>query len=69
MVGYVFKDWVTEDIINDHIKHGKKVCVVSPELHGRQYYDFWTKLKVMKLMNEIMICTDYPNEAEGFFNE
>ena len=64
-----FEDWVTEDTINNHIKFGKRVCLVSPELHGRKYYDFWTKLKVMNLIDEIMICTDYPDEAEGFFNE
>ena len=64
-----FEDWVTENTINNHIKLGKRVCLVSPELHGRKYYDFWTRLKVMNLMGEIMICTDYPNEAERFFNE
>jgi hypothetical protein len=64
-----FEDWVTEDVINNHIKLGKRICLVSPELHGRKYYDFWNKLKVMNLACEIMICTDYPNKAERFFNE
>ena len=64
-----FDDWVTEGVVNRHIRSGKEVCVVSPELHGRKQYKFWEKLKAMNLLNEIMICTDYPDEAEEFFNE
>jgi hypothetical protein len=64
-----FGDWVAESTINYHIESGKRVCVVSPELHNRKYHNFWKKLKAMNLIGEIMICTDYPNEAERFFNE
>ena len=64
-----FGDWVVESTINYHIESGKRVCVVSPELHNRKYHNFWKKLKSMNLAGEIMMCTDYPDEAGRFFNE
>lgn len=64
-----FGDWVIESTINYHIESGKEVCIVSPELHNRNYHNFWKKLKAMNLIGEIMMCTDYPDKAEKFFNE
>lgn len=62
--------------IPTHIEAGKHICFVSPELHawGRKdnyYLEVWPKLK--HIADDlpgapIYLCTDYPKEAEDFFN-
>ncbi len=64
--------WITKDIINKHIKNGKSVCIVSPELHKREYKAEWSEYKsIIKEIGDekIMLCTDYPQEARRYFNE
>lgn len=58
--------WINEEIIMEHINNGKKVVIVSPELHGRKYLQEWQNYKqIIKNNNlddnDLMICTDYPN--------
>ncbi len=58
---------------------GKSVCIVSPELHGRQHLGLWTELKNWILrtttgtaqessteLGKLMLCTDLPKEFEVF---
>ncbi|MDF2870897.1 MAG: hypothetical protein K0R05_2472 [Anaerocolumna sp.] len=60
--------WITEDLIKKHISSKKKVCIVSPELHNRQYNDFWNKIKMFDIdSDEILLCTDVPDKARIFF--
>ena len=59
-------EWLTLELIKNHLAHGKKVCVVSPELHGREPQKLWTTLKPIKNL-EWYLCTDLPIEAEKFF--
>lgn len=64
--------WIDDDVIKKHIKNGKKVCIVSPELHGREYDLVWKKYKSIFLAdseNRISICTDLPEIAKKFFYE
>lgn len=67
--GFWSVDWITKELIENHIKNGKEVCLVSPDLHGQKnYVDFWNKLKDYNFMSDqIMICTDHPKEAKEFF--
>ncbi len=58
-------DWFKEKEINDILNLGKKVCIVSPDLHKREYKNIWDRYKNI---SGIMVCTDYPNEAKEFFN-
>ena len=63
--------WIAEDIVFRHVTEQKKVCIVSPELHGRSYMNEWTEYKRIKIKNgldSIMLCTDYPEEARQFFS-
>lgn len=50
----------------------KSVCIVSPDLHKRSNDEAWNKIlsmpKSITSSNNIMICTDVPEEAERFFN-
>lgn len=68
---FITDDWITEELLNEHIQNGKKICIVSPDLHKREYITFWKKLKEMKIIQrkDIILCTDYPEEARRFFNE
>lgn len=63
--------WINEKIILSHINNNKKVCIVSPELHGRDFMNEWEDykriIKKHKLQNRIMICTDYADLARRFF--
>jgi glycerophosphoryl diester phosphodiesterase len=63
--------WINEEIIHRHIKAGKEICIVSPELHGRDYDEAWQEYKNIENtynLNMLSICTDYPLKAQKFFN-
>lgn len=47
----------------------KKICIVSPELHGRNHLPFWETLKEIesKIKIELALCTDFPDQAQLFF--
>ncbi len=63
-----YSHWITNDIIYNFINNGKKVCLVSPELHKRDYSSEWNQYKSFKNSNDFMICTDFPDKAFDFFN-
>jgi hypothetical protein len=62
--------WYDLQIIEHHLKNGKKVCIVSPELHNRDYINLWEILKTSGLqkVDGLILCTDKPVEATNFFN-
>ena len=65
-----YSDWIDEKILNFHHNNAKKICIVSPELHGRDHNLSWKKLRKILIKNldiKIAICTDYPSEAKEFF--
>ena len=59
-------DWITVELIKNHLARGKKVCVVSPELHEREPQKLWELLKQIK-SSDLYLCTDLPTEVEKFF--
>lgn len=64
--------WITKTTIEHNILNNKQVCIVSPELHKREYLNEWLEYKNIAREfkeGEIMICTDYPIEARELFNE
>lgn len=66
--GFIDESWITEELLNKHLNRGKKVCLVSPDLHKRQYLLFWNKLKNFQLnFDNVILCTDFPSEAKEFF--
>ncbi|MCB2227340.1 MAG: hypothetical protein KQH53_11740 [Desulfarculaceae bacterium] len=64
-----YGEWVTPGMINEHLDHGKSVCLVSPELHRREHLPFWETLREIAGSGQVMLCTDYPEQAEEFFND
>lgn len=67
-----YSSWISEKILNLHKQNNKKICIVSPELHNREYKLEWQKYK--KILHEVnpddvFLCTDYPLEAKIFFEQ
>ena len=63
------KVWYNADIVYEHLTLGKQVCIVSAELHNRDYLTHWQFIKSWSFIqnNNIILCTDYPAEAKDFF--
>ena len=64
--------WIDKEIIQKHIKNGKQLCIVSPDLHKRKYQEEWQHYKDIEkelCINNLMICTDFPEKAKDFFND
>lgn len=62
-------DWITPDHVARHIDAGKHVAIVSPDLHRRPHEPFWIRLRETgaMLFPNVMLCTDYPLDANAFF--
>ena len=58
-------DWFDRSVIARHLDAGKAVCVVSPELHGREPRPVWERLS--GLPDGVTLCTDRPDEAGRVF--
>ena len=69
--GFNSIDWITEELLDRHIKSGKEICLVSPDLHGKtDYMQFWDRLRSWHIdFSRIMLCTDYPDEARKIFKD
>jgi hypothetical protein len=65
-----YSDWYDGGIIYNHLINNKKICIVSPELHRRDYKEVWSKLKSLDFIHtdKIILCTDMPKEAQKYFN-
>lgn len=65
-----FGDWLTGETLDRHLDAGKRVCVVSPELHGRDPMQLWERLAGSSAARRpgAMLCTDRPEQAEAIFH-
>ncbi len=63
-----YEDWINENFIMNHLQNSKKVCIVSPDLHKREYLHIWETYKSMSIVQSenLMICTDFPEKAREF---
>lgn len=72
----IFKDcWFDKLFIEKHLQSGYKLALVSPELHKRDHREVWENWRNMlnslneKIdVNQMMLCTDFPDEAAKIFN-
>ncbi len=60
-------DWFDGDLIESILDKGKRVCVVSPELHGRKPLERWNSLRRFAEDSQVILCTDWPGKASAFF--
>lgn len=67
--GFWSTDWITEELLDKHTANGKKICIVSPDLHqNNDYHSFWEILAGYKIDHSgMMLCTDHPDEAKAFW--
>lgn len=56
--------WVTQAVTANVLQWGKPVCVVSPELHGRDPQPLWSQLESLKSVPNLTLCTDLPDLAK-----
>jgi hypothetical protein len=66
--------WINQDKLSFHLNRGKIVCLVSPDLHKRNYQVEWATYKRFNLENVIFkdkfwLCTDFPEVAKAYFYE
>lgn len=65
------ENWISKSIIENHIFNNKQVCIVSPELHGKEFLKRWGKYKEITNIyvdKKVHLCTDEPVTAKDFFN-
>ena len=64
--------WITPQRIQYHVDNGKKVCIVSPELHQMDHLARWKDYKAVSRnldKGKSILCTDFPEEARRYFND
>ncbi len=59
--------WYDNGLIADLLASGKRVCIVSNELHGRPHLPHWAQLKTLGAGEQLVLCTDLPEEATQYF--
>lgn len=62
-------EWFDCSLIQDLIQKGKRVCVVSSELHGRDNTRLWRTLLPLADEEKLILCTDTPEHASSYFEE
>lgn len=62
-------EWYSNDLIQYWLDKGKRVAIVSPELHSRQHLPLWQKLKLLPDLTRVYLCTDFVIRAKEFFDE
>ena len=68
-------DWITRAEVMSHCMAGRRVALVSSELHGRGYLSTWQEwreaYRVLRQRghgDRMIICTDHPHEARAYFD-
>lgn len=59
--------WYDNRLIEDLLVAGKRVCIVSPELHKRAHLAFWEQIKPLVSNKNLILCTDFPEDAAQYF--
>lgn len=64
-------DWFTEETVSELLGKGKKVCIVSADLHKRPVEAQWEKIRRFSCIKSkaLMLCTNKPESAAEFFGE
>lgn len=60
-------EWYDRAVIEQLLEQGKRVCVVSSELHGRDPARLWEMLLPLAGHPKLLLCTDRPEDARAYF--
>ena len=63
------EDWISQELIQSFTRKDKRVCVLSPEIHGRAHEPMWNTLLPLSKDDRLILCTDVPEQAREFFTE
>lgn len=63
-------EWYETGLVAAWLAAGRRVCIVSPELHRRPHRALWERLRAASLHASplLVLCTDYPDDAREFFH-
>lgn len=61
------EEWFDVNLLIELTASGKRVCIVSPELHNRERACLWEKIRPMAENKNVLLCTDTPEIAQQFF--
>lgn len=63
-------EWYKLNLIESIMEKNKKLVFVSSELHNRSHQEQWDFIKNNNLHKSqlISLCTDFPKQAQDFFN-
>lgn len=59
--------WFDGELVGELLATGKRVCVVSSELHQREPQHLWSMLASYASAPNLLLCTDTPEYARDFF--
>lgn len=59
--------WYDISLIKKLLNQGKQVCVVSPEIEGRDPVVLWGDLRAIMTHPGLILCTHIPEKARAFF--
>lgn len=65
------KEWFDHEMVNERLSEHKKVALVSPELHGREFKQLWDFIRanMWHKNSNVSLCTDFPELAREFFHD
>jgi hypothetical protein len=61
------RQWYDNGVIEALLGQGKRVCVVSAELHGKEPGAQWQMLRSLAHRDQLILCTDEPELARDYF--
>lgn len=68
-------DWIDQGAMERHLRSGRRLALVSPELHGRPHSQAWSVWrKALRSLGDreaekgVLLCTDFPEEAGRYFD-
>lgn len=59
--------WYSTQQLESLLNTGKKIVIVSEELHGRNHNEQWSQIKKLRDQEQIVLCTDFPLDAVAYF--
>jgi len=62
-------NWITHNKLSEISSYKKRIFIVSPELHSREFKDLWEMLRIFDFEVETFLCTDKILEALEKFKD
>ncbi|MFN3076134.1 MAG: phosphodiesterase [Alphaproteobacteria bacterium] len=60
------REWLTAEVVAEHLAAGKRVAIVSGELHRRDHHRSFELARRFRDEPGVMVCTDHPQALREF---